>query len=389
MGLNVQVLARPEGPNGGTDALTANYLPQRVRPFSLRMVEEDAPSAQISALLRREQFDLVHFHMALDLPLHFLSGFARMGVPYVVSLHDYFYICPRIFMVDFESQVCRHVDLEKCRRCVGWLDQNDVLRGAARRLGLVLPRVPSSVADRRIEAMKRFLQRAELLLPVSTRTAQIYRQVIPEGRFQVERIGNQSATLEPPAKTKSNAIRLVATGTLCGIKGAGILEQIMRRVRRSDVEFHFYGRTLEGYDERLQRLGLKCHGDYSPTDLPIIMANSDIGLVMPIWEDAGPQVAMEFINNFVPVLGTRRGGIPDIVSEDAGFLFDPCDICDLERAVAWIEALDRAKIDEISARIARLITPETHARRIVEIYSELLANRHGTGTEASEQSAFD
>ena len=177
----------------------------------------------------------------------------------------------------------------------------------------------------------------------------------------------------PPAmKTKSDRIRFTALGTLSKSKGAGVLEEILKRAHRTDAEFHFYGRTHEGYGRRLRRLGLIDHGAYVPEDLPAIMAKTDVGVVIPIWEDNGPQVAMEFVNNRIPVLGTRRGGIPDIVAENAGFLFEPDSGAELEQAVDWIEHIKLTELSAISSRMRPLVTPQQHALRVSELYRQAL-----------------
>lgn len=229
-----------------------------------------------------------------------------------------------------------------------------------------------SWAQERMECMKDFLQNSALLLPVSTRTAEIYREVAPEARFSVEQIGSESYDLLPAKKTPSNKLRLTALGTLSKAKGAGILEILLKRVQRADVQFQFYGRVFEGYESRLSCLGLKCLGGYTPNDLPAIMANTDIGLVLPIWEDNGPQVAMEFVNNRIPVIGTRRGGIPDIVQESGGFLFDPDDNREIDTAIRWIEDVHLGELEAISSKIVRLKSPQQHARALDRLYTDII-----------------
>jgi glycosyltransferase involved in cell wall biosynthesis len=373
LGYEVHVLARPEKHAAHLNKIKVEgYISSRVIPFSLKIVDKDPTTDQVANLLSKEHFDIVHFHMALDFPMQFLRDFASFGVPYVVSLHDYFYICPRIFMMNVEMDVCREVDVQKCQLCVGRLDQINLFRRAARKLGVVLPRIPSSRPKQRLEAMRAFLQKAALLLPVSTRTAEIYKKIVPGANFVVEQIGNESALMNPMAKKPSNKIRLTILGTLNKMKGAGVLEELIKSVRRQDIEFHFYGRVSGDHEKRLCRYGLICHGSYVPEDLPAILAKTDVGLVLPIWEDNGPQVAMEFINNRIPVLGTRRGGVPDIVSEESGFLFDPDDPSGMKLALTWLEDLCSTKIKEISARIQRLKTPAQHAARIATLYNKVL-----------------
>jgi glycosyltransferase involved in cell wall biosynthesis len=372
LGYQVHVVARPEPAEKHLPAITLHpYVPSNVTLFSLQNTYIDPAEKALCDLIRRQNFDLVHFHMSMDLSLSFLQNFSELGVPYLVSLHDYFHICPRITMIDVHHNVCRKIDIQRCNRCIGRLDQVDLLRRAARKLDFVLPRIPSDAAEERMGYMRQFLNGASVLHAVSSRTGEIFREVVPEAKIIVEQIGN-SSTNSSIAKVPSDKLRVVALSTLSKHKGAGLLEILLKRVRRKDIEFHFYGRTFEGYESRLRALGLHCHGSYVPADIPSIMAASDIGLVLSIWEDNGPQVAMEFINHRVPVIGTKRGGIPDIVSPASGFLFDPDSPDEIDRVINWVENVTFEDLTRISSTIHPLKTPDEHSAAIAVIYEEVL-----------------
>ena len=275
-------------------------------------------------------------------------------------------------MVDYKGAVCRTVDKSRCRTCISALDQVDLLRRAFFKLGIALPRFPSSAAERRLAVMQRFLGNAKLLLPVSTRTGEIYREVVPGGRFVIEHIGNESALCERGEKTESDRIRAVFLGTLSRYKGAEVFGRIVQGVSRPDVEFHFYGRAFEGFEAKLRSQGVNCHGEYRPEDLPSIMYTTDLGFALSIWEDNGPQVAMEFINYGVPVIGTRRGGIPDFVVPGNGLLFDPDSDEDLQSVLNWINNVSPSDLRTMSAGMKRLQTPEGHAKHIQDLYVRAL-----------------
>lgn len=373
LGYQVHVLARPEPvPLQDMDNINLHsYTPVDVVSFSLRNYAVDRAENSIVSLIQKEKFDLVHFHMALDLSAGFLERFSALRVPYIVSLHDYYYICPRITMIDVSSRVCREVDIAKCNTCIGKLDQVNVLRRAAKKFKITLPRIRSNSAENRMGLMREFLVNSSLLLSVSRRTAQIYQKAIPDACIAVEQIGSESIN-GAVEKTPSEKIRVVALSILSRHKGADLLELLLTRIRRSDMEFHFYGRDTEGYGNRLGRLGLKCHGPYKPSDISSIMSKSDIGLVLSIWEDNGPQAAMEFINHKVPVLGTLRGGIPDIVAPDAGYLFEPDRSEDVDEAVRWLQTVTIDEIHATSANIKRLRSPLEHAQRLDAIYKDVV-----------------
>ena len=193
-GYDVHVLSRPTSDPKLLPGITLHpYSPASVIAFSPKNTFADASANKVRDLVEREAFDIVHFHLSLDLPLDFMKSFYKMGTPYVVSLHDYSYICPRITMIDEKGAVCRSVDLAKCRNCIGTLDQIDLLRRISMRSHVRLPRIPSSAVERRMEIMRIFLNKASALLAVSNRTAEIYREVVTEAIINVKQIDNYSS----------------------------------------------------------------------------------------------------------------------------------------------------------------------------------------------------
>lgn len=115
-------------------------------------------------------------------------------------------------------------------------------------------------------------------------------------------------------------------------------------------------------------------GPYVPSDLPNIMASSDLGVVVPIWEDNAPQVVMEFLNYGIPILGTKMGGIPDFVHEGNGILFDPYDQTSIDVAINRIRSLDHSEIARLAQGAKRLKSPCEHGREMAMIYKRAVSN---------------
>jgi glycosyltransferase involved in cell wall biosynthesis len=354
--------------------LDEEFHSARLRPFSLRVLPFDESAERLADRIAGGGFDVAHFHMGLDLALNFYDRIAAGSAPYVVSIHDYFLVCPRITMIDYANQICRQVDLQKCSRCIGLLDQIDVIEKARRVAGAVLPRIPSRGVYRRSESLRRFLRGSARALPVSSRVEQIVSALEPQVKYQVMHIGNASAAAAVPPKEPSERIRVTLLGVLSYHKGAGVVEKLLDSVKRSDLEFHFYGRVEKSIEQRLSAKGLIAHGLYKPADLPQIMSRSDLGLVCPIWEDNAPQVVMEFLNFGVPVVGARIGGIPDFVNERNGILFDPYSDADIARVAAQLEQLTHEDIAALVPR-EKLKTPEQHGREVLSLYEEILRER--------------
>lgn len=372
-GHDVSVVAAPD--KNDRSPLPFKEIPfqtRAMRPFSLRVVADDAEADRLAGSLVGGSFDLLHFHMGLDLALNFYERLAQSGIPYVVSVHDYYLVCPRITMIDYQGAISRSVDLEKCSRCIGILDQVDLLEKARRQLHVTLPRLRSKAIYTRDETMRKFLRNSAVALPVSTRVQEIVSAVEPEARYQVMHIGNASAKADIPKKVESERLRVVFLGMLSAHKGADVVRKILQAVRRDDMEFHFYGRAEPHTLKMLTALGLIHHGSYKPADLPDIMSRTDLGLVCPIWEDNAPQVVMEFLNFGVPVIGSRMGGIPDFVNDRNGMLFDPYSEEDIATLVERLGTLSRAEVERMAAATQKLKTPEQHASEMLALYEGIV-----------------
>ncbi|TFC08845.1 glycosyltransferase [Cryobacterium sp. MDB2-33-2] len=341
--------------------------------FTVSMRRHPVAARGLVAFIAGQAPDIVHFHLTSGIGVDFYSEFIELHVPFVVSLHDYFLFCPRITMVDYSGDNCGGPSSEKCSRCIGVIDQVDVLFRLSRKTGLPLPRMRSSKLDRRNEQIGNFLGSAALVLAVSTRVREIYESVYPHANYAVSRIGSSSADIARPRKTASDKIRLTFIGTLAKFKGSEILERIAVGLTRDDISIEFFGRL--GHPKagkKLVEAGVAVRGSYEPSDLPRIMSNTDIGLVLPIWEDNAPQVVMEFLNYGVPVVATSMGGIPDFVGSENGFLFDPRSDDGVASAINFIESLDASEVRAWGKSLPRLPGPDRHQAEIRGFYEHAL-----------------
>ncbi|GAA2749795.1 glycosyltransferase [Amnibacterium kyonggiense] len=345
----------------------------RVQHFSLRSPEDAEVSDSVLDVVRELQPDLVHFHLTIGVGVAFYRRFAELGIPYVISLHDYFLYCPRITMMDWRNTDCGGPEKHKCERCIGVLDQVDLLRRGGRKLSLPLPRIPSRSVTRRNEVISDFFGAAARILPVAARVEELYRREYPGASYTVSHIGSESALAPRLEKTSSARLRLTALGTLSKYKGAEVLAALARRLPKDRVEVRFHGRVDEPRWGRLaEEAGIDLRGPYRPDDLPGILQETDLGVMVPVWEDNAPQVVMEFLNSGTPVLATRMGGIPDFVDERNGFLFDHRSEAELTAAVEFASSLTPERARAWGASLPRLATPADHQRELGRIYEEAL-----------------
>jgi glycosyltransferase involved in cell wall biosynthesis len=77
-------------------------------------------TAQFVSWVKAFRPDVVHFHSIQGLGLGMLQACLEQDVPFVVTLHDAWWLCERQFMVKPNGRYCfqRHIDLNVCRSCL-------------------------------------------------------------------------------------------------------------------------------------------------------------------------------------------------------------------------------------------------------------------------------
>jgi glycosyltransferase involved in cell wall biosynthesis len=93
------------------------------------------------------------------------------------------------------------------------------------------------------------------------------------------------------------------------------------------------------------------------------------GLIFPVrWEEPFGLVVVEALASGTPVIASRRGSLPELVSADVGFLCDDED--DFVEAVGRVGGIDPAACRR---RVEERFTAERMARRYLELYRDAAA----------------
>ena len=170
---------------------------------------------------------------------------------------------------------------------------------------------------------------------------------------------------------------IIAVGNLLKIKGHSYLIEAMAEVvkHRSDVVcFIVGGGALEKkLNEQVRKAGLQDHvtliGSKLHGEIPLWMNACDI-FVLPSLNEGNPTVMFECLGCGKPFVGTRVGGVPEIiVSEDYGLLSDPANSMELAENIlsALDKSWDETKIKDYSAQF----TWAEIAKNIAKIYEKL------------------
>jgi len=162
------------------------------------------------------------------------------------------------------------------------------------------------------------------------------------------------------------------------IKGHDFLLKALSIVRNSGKDFLCIvigDGSQRRYLERLAtRLGISDKmiflGERPHSEIPLWMNAADL-FVLPSLSEGNPTVMFEALGVGLPFVGTRVGGVPEIItSEDYGLLCEPKNPEDLAEKIliSLGKEWDREKI----RKYAEQFTWEKVARQVVDIYKKLL-----------------
>jgi glycosyltransferase involved in cell wall biosynthesis len=174
-------------------------------------------------------------------------------------------------------------------------------------------------------------------------------------------------------------VKVVFTlGNLIKRKGFNYLIDAMEQVcsQRDDVLCFVGGAgpergSLQGQIERLH-LGekVKLLGSVPGDQLTLWMNACDL-FVLPSLNEGNPVVMFEAIGCGKPFVGTKVGGVPEVIASDEyGLLVEPADSDDLAEKI--LVALDRVWEQEAILAYAERFTWENIAKEIMGIYGEVL-----------------
>lgn len=374
-GHEVQVLAHQEARPGETTTASYRYGPVPVRVLRANLGDErnvaraeyDAPRRAdwVRAALTAWAPDVVHVTHALQFGFGALAVASDLGLPLVVTLADYWFLCPRSTLLRPDNSVCDGPsDPDACVVCM-----RD-LHGLAGRRGEV--RAIRHRSGRAIDA----LARADRVVCLTGFLADRFAaNGFDTTRFEVVPHGPEAAHLRHGERRRGERVRFVVAGGLSAHKGTALVIEAFRAEPDLDAELVVFG-SLEGSSPESIRVVEAAQADgrvtvagrYEPGDLGRVVASADYLLAPSLAFDNAPMVVRAALHIGVPVVASDLGTLAEMVRDgETGWLVPPGDL------PAWRTALRRAvdQRDRWSGVGRAQVTAEDHAARILAIYDEV------------------
>lgn len=270
---------------------------------------DDSFAELYSNILENFQVECVHIHHTLGLSLELFYEAEKRNVPILVTLHDFYYICPTVKLLDSDYKLCIGEEtVDKCQKCM--------------RKQLVIAETVPYISLWRKENLK-VLKKAEKIFVPSESAKEIVNKYFPEIGERVLVIEHGSDFLnEIESNTSISALKEKETDTfnvafLGGINVAKGYNYATELIKKSDknIKWHLFG-MFEREDSSIEnRNNFVNAGQYQREDLPELFRKYKIDLVciLPIWPETFCYTISEAVLCGIPVVVTDIGALGERV----------------------------------------------------------------------------
>lgn len=283
----------------------------------LREVEDARVARIVEELVDELQPDVAHLHSLLGFSMALPRVLHESGVPTVYTSHNYWPICPRMYLFRDDLSLCDGPeDSGNCAPCLGrqGAEHEYVERLEAGRTML------GEHVDRHLAVSHRV---RELFARAGHDPSRIH--VLHQQPETVDWLWREIGERRAPVEQLDRPLRVGFIGSLYPHKGVHVLVRALQAFAPGEVEGHLFGGGAPQYVERLRELDengvVTFHGGYDTRELPRLLGEQDVICVPSVWEDCAPLVVAEALAARAPVVASRIGGIPDFVADgETGFL---------------------------------------------------------------------
>lgn len=287
------------------------------------VTEFDDPqaAARFSDVLRGFAPDVVHFHSVQNLGAGLLRACADAAIPYVVTLHDAWWLCARQFMVTEENSYCfqTRIDLNVCEGCV-----------------------PGALHLRqRFRILQQALSGARFLLSPS----RAHRELHLANGFDPARVlvnTNGIRLPERPRKRRPGGkLRFGFVGGASGLKGYHLIQMAFARIESNAYELVLVDNALKLGLRSIAPADWKIKGtltilpSYDQDGLDDFFDGIDVLLFPSQWKESFGLIVAEALARDVWVIVSEGGGAAEFVVDGENGTIIPLrnDPLPLQRAV--------------------------------------------------------
>jgi len=376
--------------------------------------------AEFRKLVKEIRPDVVHVHpLQLGFDSYLIEALNQAGEKVLMTFHSSITTCARGDLLYMGAQVCDSLVLQdRCTKCLyHWKAVPAALAAPLSKLPVNWYRsvfaaladwpslkklrsfvsVPLIIEERR-SAWTRTAANARVIVAV----CEWVRDTIIKNGGSRERVIFSRHGLRFGAETNGHVpaglLRFGYLGRVSPEKGIGVLLQVLKAMPpRVEYAFEFCSSSFQSSNRRPEEEDLvqaiyrlqkedsrvRVLDDVGDNELRPVLAKWDAMVVPSLWLESGPQVIYEAFAVKTPILGSRLGGIAELVREgETGFLCAPNSVKELGALLRRF-AERPADLRSLRGNIPPVRTTKDVAEDMLKVYQNVLANGAGSRSACS------
>lgn len=326
-------------------------------------------------VLAQERPDVVHIQHLMGLPLSLVGHIRRAGIPMVLTLHDYWYVCAN-------AQLLTNYDETVCDGPRWWLN---CAHCALARLGHqhAYPLIPAlaPLFAYRHGRLQPILRQAAALIAPTHFTANIYKQMnVPPEHLHVIPHGIDVPTSLPP-RPPHDGLHIAYIGGIAPQKGVHVLVTAVNALPADGLRLTIYGdlaafpEYAAGLQQQAAHPGITFAGQLPHAHLWAALADVDLVVVPTLWYETASLIVQEAFAAGVPVVASDIGVLPERVRPGInGLLFPPGDVVALQNNLRQLKDQPQ-RLAALRAGIEPVFTIADHVAAVAAVYTAAL-NKH-------------
>lgn len=355
--------------------LAASVAGEFLGTFLNRQIEDS-----FGRFVAQVQPDLIHIHHVMALSARLLPLARLAGVPVVLTLHDYWFICGNSQLIWPDARTCQGKAWGmNCVRCaaaarfpsplVPWL------RPALAPLFLYRDRVVRRAA----------LQADRFLSPSRFLIDQYMAAGFPAERFLYLENGLPTERIRSiPWRPSDGPLRVTFLGSLAWQKGVHILAQAFSGLPPGVARLHIWGNpaVFPAYADRVRHLlthpDAQMMGRIANERVGEVLADSDVMVVPSLWYENSPVVIQEARAAGVPVVAAAHGALAEKVRHGVDGLLTPPGEVDTLRWTLQRLLDEPDLLSRLRANVPAPVDMAEHVQRLEEIYRREVERKRET-----------
>ncbi|MAG57808.1 MAG: hypothetical protein CMJ83_16100 [Planctomycetes bacterium] len=326
--------------------------------------------------------DLVHVHHLTGLTTTIIEAVKSRGIPLVMTLHDFWTICPRGQRVTRDLELCEDVDRHRCYGCLGGLWPHIF---HARESEPTIVDVRGRLSPKVLAEWDRHMAYVLNLCDVLIAPSAFHRERMLDFPIDPDRIislphGQDHAPFDGQLREPKVVQRIGYIGSVIPVKGAHLLLEAFKGLDRGELELHIHGEMPPFHDDttygdRLRDMarGMRnvvFHEAYEAEEVPSILANLDLLIVPSLWWETFCLTAREGMLAGVPVIVSDHGALREALDgERDGLFFRVGDVEDLRDKIELV-INDDALRERLMNRGGSVKSLTEYTEEIEDVYAE-------------------